>query len=125
MSPSQPAVAGGASPSGPPPAAGMVWVPGGTFLMGSDRHYPEEAPAHRVTVDGFWMDRCAVTNAEFRRFVDATGHVTVAERAPDPADYPGAGPALLVPASAVFRKPGRPVDLRNPYDWWVNVPGAS
>jgi sulfatase modifying factor 1 len=124
MSTSQPAVAGGAPAPGPPPDAGMVWVPGGTFLMGSDRHYAEEAPAHRVTVGGFWMDRCAVTNAAFRRFVEATGHVTVAERPPDPADYPGADPALLVPASAVFRKPGRPVDLRNPYDWWINVPGA-
>jgi formylglycine-generating enzyme required for sulfatase activity len=103
----------------------MVWVPGGTFVMGSDRHYPEEAPAHQTTVDGFWMDRCAVTNAEFRRFVDATGHVTVAERAPEPDDYPGADPALLVPASAVFRRPKGPVDLRNPYDWWINVPGAS
>ena len=92
--------------------------------MGSDRHYPEEAPAHRVTVDGFWMDRCAVTNAEFRRFVDATGHVTVAERAPDPADYPGADPAS--PGAGVGRVPQarRPVDLRNPYNWWVNVPGA-
>jgi sulfatase modifying factor 1 len=125
MSTSRAGASGGAPAPGPPPDAGMVWVPGGTFLMGSDRHYPEEAPAHRVTVDGFWMDRCAVTNADFRRFVDATGHVTVAERAPDPADYPRADPALLVPASAVFRKPGGPVDLRNPYNWWVNFPGAS
>jgi formylglycine-generating enzyme len=125
MSTSRAGATGGAPAPGPPPDAGMVWVPGGTFLMGSDRHYPEEAPAHPVTVDGFWMDRCAVTNADFRRFVDATGHVTVAERAPDPAEYPGADPALLVPASAVFRRPGRPVDLHNPYNWWVNVPGAS
>src|ERR671911_2223874 len=79
------------------PPTGMVEIPGGAFLMGSDGHYPEEAPAHRVTVDGFWMDRCAVTNAEFRRFVKETGHVTVAEVAPDPADYPGADPTLLVP----------------------------
>jgi len=70
---------GGAAPS-KPPADGMVWIPDGTFLMGSNDHYPEEAPAHRVTVRGFWMDRCAVTNADFRRFVEATGHVTLAER---------------------------------------------
>ena len=79
-----------------PPAPGMVWIPGGSFLMGSDHHYPEEAPAHRVTVDGFWIDRHTVTNAEFARFVRKTGHVTVAERAPDPADYPGARPESLV-----------------------------
>src|SRR5690606_40314780 len=84
---------------------GMVWIPGGTFLMGSDRHYPEERPAHRVSVDGFWMDAHAVTNDEFARFVAATGYVTLAERTPDPADYPGAKPELLVPGSAVFRKP--------------------
>src|SRR5688572_24642073 len=98
-----------AAPSSAPdrttPPEGMVWVPGGTFLMGSDRHYPEEAPAHRVTVDGFWMDCCAVTNDQFRRFVEETGYVTVAERVPDPADYPGAKPELLVPASVVFRPP--------------------
>jgi formylglycine-generating enzyme len=104
---------------------GMVPVPGGSFLMGSDRHYPEEGPAHRVTVNGFWMDRHAVTNAEFARFVEATGHVTVAEHAPNAADYPGAKPELLVPASVVFQKPDRRVDLRNPYQWWTYVPGAD
>jgi formylglycine-generating enzyme len=103
----------------------MAWVPGGTFLMGSDRHYPEEAPAHRVSVEGFWMDRCAVTNADFGRFVAATGHVTAAEQEPDASDYPGADPAMLVPASAVFRKPKHPVPLTDPYQWWINVPGAS
>ena len=89
-------------------APDMVWIPGGTFLMGSDHHYPEEAPAHQVTVDGFWIDRHPVTNAEFARFVAETGHVTVAEQAADPADYPGARPELLVPASTVFRSPGPP-----------------
>src|ERR1700712_1506788 len=84
--------------------AGMVWIPGGTFVMGSDNHYPEEAPAHPVTVDGFFIDTFQVTNRQFAEFVAATGHVTVAERAPDPADYPGADPALLVPASTVFEK---------------------
>jgi formylglycine-generating enzyme len=107
------------------PGPDMVWIDGGTFLMGSDDHYPEEAPAHQVTVDGFWIDRHAVTNAEYARFVRNTGHPTVAERPPDPADYPGARPELLVPASTVFHNPGHRVDLTNPYDWWTYVPGAD
>ena len=85
----------------------MVWIAGGAFLMGSDRHYREEAPVRRVTVDGFYIDRFAVTNAEFARFVEATGYVTAAERPPNAADYPGALPELLVPASVVFRKPAQ------------------
>ena len=107
------------------PGPDMVWIPGGIFLMGSDHHYPEEAPAHQVTVDGFWIDRHTVTNAEFARFVHKTGHVTLAEQAADPAAYPGAQPELLVPASTVFRSPGRPVDLGDPYNWWTYVPGAD
>jgi formylglycine-generating enzyme len=103
----------------------MVWIPGGTFLMGSDDHYPEEAPAHPVTVGGFWVDRHTVTNHQFARFVAKTGYVTVAEQAPDPADYPGAKPELLVPASIVFRQPPHRVDLRNHYNWWTYVPGAD
>jgi formylglycine-generating enzyme required for sulfatase activity len=83
----------------PAPDGDMVWIPGGTFAMGSDQHYPEEAPVHRVSVDGFWMDRHTVTNTEFARFVRRTGYVTVAEKAADPADYPDARPELLVPAS--------------------------
>ena len=67
---------------------GMAWVPGGTFAMGSEQHYPEEAPVREVTTDGFWLDEHPVTNLEFTRFVKATGHETFAERAPDPADYP-------------------------------------
>jgi formylglycine-generating enzyme required for sulfatase activity len=82
----------------------MVWVPGGAFLMGSRDFYREERPVHRAAVDGFWMDEHAVTNAEFRRFVKATGHVTVAERPADPSDYPGALPEMLVPSSMVFRQ---------------------
>ena len=70
--------------------AGMVWIAGGEFRMGSDEHYPEEAPAHSVTVEGFWMDRYTVPNADFRRFVEAAGRVTVAEMPANPADYPGA-----------------------------------
>jgi formylglycine-generating enzyme len=108
-----------------PPFENMVWVPGGTFLMGSDNHYAEEAPAHQATVDGFWIDRYPVTNEEFGRFVEATGHVTLAERPPNPADYPGAKPELLVPASVVFQKPRQRVDLRDCYNWWTYVPGAN
>jgi sulfatase modifying factor 1 len=103
----------------------MVWISGGTFRMGSDRHYPEEAPAHGVTVDAFCMDRCAVTNAQFGRFVAATGYVTWAERPADPSAYPGAKPELLAPASVVFQKPNGPVDLRNPYNWWTYIAGAD
>ena len=113
-----------ASPHPEAPFPRMKWVPGGNFRMGSDRHYPEEAPAHLVAVDGFWMDQYAVTNAEFQQFVAATGHVTLAEQPPDPADYPGALPELLVPASVVFRKPPQRVDLRNHFNWWDYVPGA-
>jgi len=102
----------------------MVRVPGGTFLMGSDDFYPEERPAHRVVVDGFLMDVRPVTNAEFRRFVEDTGHVTTAERPPDPADYPGLDPALLVPGSLVFRRPPRRVGLHDFRLWWAYVPGA-
>ncbi len=107
------------------PFPGMRWVPGGTFLMGSNKHYPEEAPAHKVAVDGFWIDECTVTNAQFRRFVEETGHVTLAERPPNADDYPGARPELLVPASVVFVKPRRRVSLDNPYEWWAFVPGAD
>ena len=113
------------SQPGDAPHQGMVWIPGGSFMMGSDEHYPEEAPAHEVSVDGFWMDTHTVTNEEFRRFVEATKHVTSAERAPNPDDYPGAKPELLVPASVVFQKPKQRVDLRDCYQWWTYVPGAN
>jgi len=83
---------GASRPAGRPPAPGMVWIPGGSFLMGSDAHYPEEAPAHRVRVEGFWLDRTPVTNAQFLKFVKATGHVTLAERPADPSLYPDALP---------------------------------
>jgi formylglycine-generating enzyme required for sulfatase activity len=101
-----------------------VWIPGGTFVMGSNDFYPEERPAHEVVVDGFWMDPRAVTVAEFRRFVDATGYVTIAERAPDPAAYPGVDPAQLVPGSLVFHQPAHPVSLDDPRRWWRYVAGA-
>lgn len=108
-----------------PGRAEMAAIPGGRFTMGSDRHYPEEAPAHPVEVSPFLLDPHPVTNAQYADFVAATGHVTLAERAPDPADYPGADPALLVPASAVFTPPSHPVDLRDAYQWWSHVPGAD
>jgi len=110
---------------GKQPFEKMVWIPGGTSLMGSDNHYPEEAPVHSVTVDGFWMDQYTVTNAQFSRFVEKTGYITLAERAPNAEDYPGAKPELLLPASVVFRKSRFPVDLNNHYNWWTYVPGAS
>jgi formylglycine-generating enzyme required for sulfatase activity len=103
----------------------MAWVPGGEFTMGSDRFYPEEAPVRPVAVDGFWMDEGPVTVAEFARFVEATGHVTEAEVAPDAADYPGADPDLLVPGSLAFRPSEGPVDLRDVRNWWEWVPGAT
>ena len=81
---------------------GMLFIPGGTFRMGSDKHYPEEAPSHRVTVDDFFVDRTPVTNRQFKEFVKATGHVTFAEIAPDPKDYPGALPHMLFAGSLVF-----------------------
>jgi formylglycine-generating enzyme required for sulfatase activity len=103
----------------------MTWVPGGTFLMGSADFYPEERPVHPVSVGGFWIDDVPVTVAEYRMFVAATGHVTVAERPPDPADYPDADPALLVPGSLVFRRTDGPVDLRDFHNWWAYLPGAD
>jgi sulfatase modifying factor 1 len=103
----------------------MVWIPEGSFLMGSDTHYPEEAPAHHVRVEGFWMDRTPVTNAQFQKFVKATGHITLAERSADPALYPDALPERLVPSSIVFVPPAAPVGLGDPYRWWQYVAGAN
>lgn len=102
----------------------MVRIPGGTFLMGSDNFYPEESPVHRVAVDGFWMDEQQVTNAEFRRFAQETGYVTLAERPPNPSDYPGIDPTLLVPGSLVFQQPSRRVSLNDYRLWWAYLPGA-
>ncbi|MGA7778039.1 MAG: formylglycine-generating enzyme family protein [Paraburkholderia sp.] len=108
-----------------PSPPGMAWIPGGPFLMGSNDHYPEEAPAHRASVKGFWIDRYTVTNADFQRFVDATGHVSLAERPANPADYPGAKPEMLAPASVTFAKAARRVSLKDHYNWWVYTPGAD
>ena len=103
----------------------MLFVPGGTFRMGSDRHYPEEAPSHRVTVDGFWMDRTPVTNRQFKQFVEETGYVTFAEQAPDAINYSGALPHLTFAGSLTFCPPGLAVDLRNWGAWWVLLKGAN
>jgi sulfatase modifying factor 1 len=103
----------------------MVSIPGGTFRMGSERFYPEERPVREVAVDAFWMDRGPVPVSDFRRFVEATGYVTVAERPLDPADFPGADPADLVPGSLVFRKTNGPVELRDVLQWWAYEPGVT
>ena len=103
----------------------MIWIPGGAFRMGSDRHYVEEAPAHRVIMDGFWMDATPVTNRQFAAFVEATGHVTVAERKPDPRDYPGALPHMLRAGSLVFSPTPRPVSLEDWSQWWSFRFGAD
>jgi formylglycine-generating enzyme required for sulfatase activity len=119
---------------GDPP--GMVWIPGGEFTMGSDAAYPAESPAHRVRVDGFWMDETDVTNAQFREFVEATGYVTTAEKTPTEEDIlryarPGASKPKkedLVPSSLVFTPPDEPVDTRGPdahKQWWKVVRGAD
>ncbi len=105
--------------------ADMIRIPGGTFRMGSDRHYPEEAPVHSVTVDGFWIDPTPVTNAQFRAFVAATGYVTWAEIPPDPKDYPGALPHMLKAGGLVFTPPGKPVDLADWSQWWRFTFGAT
>ena len=104
---------------------GMAWIPGGTFAMGSDDHYPEESPVREVTVGGFWLDEHPVTNLAFTRFVKATGYVTSAERAPDPAEYPEAEEDMLVAGSVVFRKTDGPVDLGNHFNWWEWTRGAD
>jgi len=110
---------------GTPPGPDMLWIPGGTFRMGSDKHYPEERPVHRVSVDGFWMDRYPVTNERFARFVAETGHRTFAEIPPDPADYPGALPDMLYAGSLVFVKPSRPVDTRDLSNLWSYLRDAQ
>ncbi len=103
---------------------GMCWIPPGEFQMGCEEFYPEESPVHRVELEGFWIDEHPVTVAQFRRFVKATGHVTWAERSPDPDDYPDADPSLLVPGSLVFHPTAGPVDLRDYRNWWGWTPGA-
>lgn len=102
----------------------VVRIPAGTFLMGSDEFYPDEQPVHRRTVAEFWIDRNEVTNEQYAEFVDDTGYVTVAERELDPAMFPGADPADLVPGAMVFTPTAGPVDLRDHRNWWRWQPGA-
>lgn len=113
------------APPGPAPGEDMAWVPGGTFLMGSDRHYPEEAPARPASTPGFWMDRTPVTNERFAAFAEATGYATVAERELDPAAFPGVPADALVPGSLLFEQPPGPVPLSDYSRWWRFAPGVS
>ncbi|KYH01817.1 formylglycine-generating enzyme family protein [Bradyrhizobium sp. DOA1] len=103
---------------------GMILIEGGLFRMGSDHHYPEEAPAHRVQVDAFRIDETPVTNRQFKDFVNTTGYVTTAEKVPDPKDYPGALVKMLYAGSLVFSPPRRVTDLGDCGQWWSFMKGA-
>jgi formylglycine-generating enzyme len=104
---------------------GMKLVQGGSFRMGSEAFYPEERPLRRVKVDSFWIDETPVTNREFARFVKAAGHVTLAEVAPDPDDYPGIMPEYTQPGSLVFNKTAGPVPMNEYHHWWNFTIGAN
>jgi len=103
----------------------MVWIEGGSFTMGSDEHHPEERAPHEVKLEGFWIDRHEVTNAQFARFVEATGYRTLAERGLDPEQYPDMPPELLVPGSMVFFVPEQLANMADVGQWWRYVPGAG
>ena len=105
--------------------SGMVPVQGGTFTMGSEKFYPEEAPLRKTRVSDFWMDTTPVTNRQYAEFVEQTGYVTLAEKAPDPKLYPGMLPEMAQAGALVFCKAPGPVDLRNPANWWQFVFGAD
>ena len=125
---------GAAQPPGPAPE-GMVWIPGGEFAMGSDDPtsslcggkdaMPDARPIHPVHVDGFWMDRTEVTNAQFEKFVQATGYVTVAEQTPRAEDFPDAPAVNLVAGAVVFTPPATAVPLNDHLQWWAYVRGAN
>lgn len=132
-----PTVPNAARPPAPAPT-GMVWIPGGEFSMGAQESHDmhdmndvamkatvDSRPIHRVYVDGFFMDKTDVTNAEFAKFVKATGYVTIAERKPRAEDYPGAPPENLVAGSVVFAAPDHPVPLNDYMQWWTYVRGAN
>ena len=115
---------------------GMVWIPGGEFSMGSEGKsdgksccspatVADALPIHRVYVDGFWMDATDVTNAQFERFVQATGYVTIAERAPTKEEFPTAPPENLIAGAVVFTPTSGPVSLDDHYQWWSYVKGAN
>ncbi|WP_345802897.1 formylglycine-generating enzyme family protein [Microbacterium sp. AZCO] len=108
-----------------PPAPDMVLLPAGAFTMGSDEFYPDERPVHERSVESFWIDRHQVTNADFARFVEETGYVTVAERPLSASDYPELAAEELVPGSLVFTPTPGPVDLRDWRQWWRWEPGAQ
>lgn len=121
------------TPDGPP---GMVWIQGGEFMMGTDtdpQHREDESPAHKVTVDGFWMDITEVTNTQFAEFVAATGYITTSEKSIDweelktqvPPGTPKPPDEMLKAASMVFAKTEAPVDLNNFMNWWTFVQGAD
>jgi len=121
------------APVGAP--AGMVWIPGGEFSMGSidptglsccggPDPMNDARPIHRVSVDGFWMDQNQVTNSAFSRFVRETGYITVAERELDPAEFPHADPSTLQPGALVFSPPSSVYNLTEFRQWWQWVPGA-
>jgi formylglycine-generating enzyme required for sulfatase activity len=103
----------------------MVLIRGGKFFMGSDKYYPEEKPVHEVIVDSFYIDKFEVTNEDYKKFVDATGYMTVAERPLNPADYPNALPELLFPGALVFKKANGPVNLNSYFYWWEWMPGTN
>lgn len=127
----------GAPPPSEPTPEGMVWIPGGEFLMGSETGFPDELPVHRVTVDGFWMDETEVTNLQFRKFVEETGYVTTAEKTPKLEDLAPQMPSgvdipeeNLVPGSICFDLNVDPKTIRKdhplwPYQIWKYVPGAD
>ena len=129
-----PTIPNAARAPGPAPAR-MAWIPGGEFSMGSQDPttlphgghdaMPDTRPIHRVHVDGFWMDTTEVTNAEFARFVQATGYVTVAEQKPTRAEFPDAPEENLRPGSVIFAPPSQPVTLHDHFQWWTYLPGAS
>ncbi len=102
---------------------GMAWIPGGTFMMGSNNHYPEEGPAHLVTVDGFWMSPTPITNRQFAQFIKETGYLTMAERMPKAEDYPGAVAEMLRPGSLVFTPP-KQIQTNDLTQWWKFKFGA-
>lgn len=129
-----PAPTGASQPPGSAPE-GMVWIPGGEFAMGSDdptsslcggkETMSDARPIHQVRVDGFWMDRTEVTNAQFEKFVKATGYVTIAEQTPRAEDFPGAPPENLVAGAVVFTPPATAVPLNDHLQWWTYVRGAN
>lgn len=116
----------GARPAGASKIGDMVWIPGGTFWMGSDEsQFPDARPWHQVHVDGFHIGRTPITNVQYANFVRASHYVTIAERIPDAKDYPGASPEQLVAGSVVFAPPAHEVRLNNPYQWWSFAQGAN